>query len=47
MGLLMILASVSLVVVFLIIFIICVRKGQFDDNESPSVRLLWILKKYR
>jgi cbb3-type cytochrome oxidase maturation protein len=38
--LLMILASVSLGVVFLIIFIISVRKGQFDDNKSPSVRLL-------
>jgi cbb3-type cytochrome oxidase maturation protein len=36
----MILASVSLGVVFLIIFIISVRKGQFDDNESPSVRIL-------
>ncbi|HZD83977.1 MAG TPA: cbb3-type cytochrome oxidase assembly protein CcoS [Candidatus Angelobacter sp.] len=38
--LLMILASVSLGVVFLIIFIICVRKGQFDDYETPSVRIL-------
>ena len=38
--LLMILASVSLGVIFLIIFIISVRKGQFDDNESPSVRIL-------
>lgn len=37
---LMIICSVSLAVVFLIIFIISVKSGQFDDNESPAVRIL-------
>ncbi len=38
---LMILCSVSLAAVFLIIFVIGVRKGQFDDDESPAVRILF------
>ena len=37
---LMIICSVSLAVVFLIIFIYSARKGQFDDDESPAVRIL-------
>ncbi len=37
---LMILCSVSLAVVFLIIFIINVKNGQFEDDESPAVRIL-------
>lgn len=38
---LMILCSVSLAVVFLIIFIINAKKGQFEDDESPAVRILF------
>lgn len=37
---LMIICSVLLVVVFLIIFIISARSGQFEDDESPAVRIL-------
>ncbi len=37
---LMILCSVSLAVVFLIIFIVNAKRGQFDDDESPAVRIL-------
>ncbi|MGC4128800.1 MAG: cbb3-type cytochrome oxidase assembly protein CcoS [Bergeyella sp.] len=37
---LMILCSVSLAVVFLVIFIINAKKGQFEDDESPAVRIL-------
>ena len=36
---LMILCSVSLAVVFLIVFIVNVIKGQFEDDESPAVRI--------
>jgi cbb3-type cytochrome oxidase maturation protein len=36
----MILCSVTLAAVFLIIFIINARKGQFEDDESPAVRIL-------
>jgi len=38
---LMILCSVSLAAVFLVIFIIYARKGQFEDDESPAVRVLF------
>ncbi len=38
---LMIICSVSLAVIFLIIFIIGARKGQFEDDESPAVRMLF------
>ena len=38
---LMILCSVSLAVVFLIIFIVYARRGQFEDDESPAVRILF------
>jgi len=37
---LMIICSVSLAVIFLIIFIVGARSGQFDDDESPAVRML-------
>ncbi|WP_241773451.1 cbb3-type cytochrome oxidase assembly protein CcoS, partial [Chryseobacterium sp. Leaf394] len=33
---LMILCSVSLAAVFLVVFIIYARKGQFEDDESPA-----------
>lgn len=38
---LMIVCSVSLAVIFLIIFIIGARRGQFEDDESPAVRILF------
>lgn len=38
---LMILCSVSLAVVFLVLFIFGMKKGQFDDSESPAVRILF------
>ena len=31
---------VSVAVIFLIIFIVSVKKGQFEDDESPAVRIL-------
>lgn len=37
---LMILCSVSLALIFLVIFIISARNGQFEDDESPAVRIL-------
>lgn len=37
----MILCSVSLAAVFLIVFIVNARKGQFEDDESPAVRILF------
>lgn len=36
----MILCSVTLAVIFLIIFIVNAKKGQFEDDESPAVRIL-------
>lgn len=36
----MIICSVSLAVIFLIMFIINAKKGQFEDDESPAVRIL-------
>ncbi|WP_434980187.1 cbb3-type cytochrome oxidase assembly protein CcoS [Daejeonia sp. YH14] len=38
---LMILCSVSVAAVFLVIFIISARRGQFEDDESPAVRMLF------
>lgn len=37
----MILCSASLAAVFLVIFIINAKKGQFEDDESPAVRILF------
>ncbi|AID37321.1 putative cytochrome cbb3 oxidase maturation protein CcoS [Candidatus Walczuchella monophlebidarum] len=36
----MILVSVSLGLIFLVLFIISVIKGQFSEDESPAIRLL-------
>lgn len=36
----MIICSASLAVVFLIVFIINAKSGQFEDDESPAVRML-------
>lgn len=37
---LMVMASVSLAAVFLVLFLIGAKKGQFDEDESPAVRML-------
>ena len=36
----MIICSVSIAVIFLIVFIISAKNGQFDDDESQAVRIL-------
>lgn len=33
--------SIIVAVVFFIVFIIAVRNGQFDDDYTPSVRILF------
>ena len=33
--------SISVAVVFFIAFIVAVKKGQFDDGYTPSVRMLF------
>ncbi len=33
--------SITVAVFFFIVFIIAVRKGQFDDDYTPSVRMLF------
>lgn len=38
---LMILCSVSLAIIFLVLFIYGIKDGQFDDDESPAVRILF------
>lgn len=38
---LMIICSGSLAVVFLLVFIISAKRGQFEDDESPAVRILF------
>jgi len=37
---LMIIVSLSLAAIFLVIFIISLHNGQFDDDHSPAVRML-------
>lgn len=37
---LMIICSLTLAAVFLVIFIIGAKNGQFEDDESPAVRML-------
>ena len=37
---LMIIVSLILAATFLIIFIMSLRNGQFDDDHSPAVRML-------
>lgn len=39
--LLMILSSLSLGLIFLVIFLISVKNGQFDDCETPAIRILF------
>jgi len=34
-------ASLLLAIGFLIAFIVSVRKGQFDDQETPAIRMLF------
>lgn len=36
----MIFCSVTLAVIFLVIFIVNAKNGQFEDDESPAVRML-------
>ena len=38
----MIICSVSIAVIFLIVFIISAKNGQFDDDESHAVRILLV-----
>lgn len=33
--------SITVAVFFFIVFLIAVRKGQFDDDYTPSVRMLF------
>ncbi|MFA7686372.1 MAG: cbb3-type cytochrome oxidase assembly protein CcoS [Moheibacter sp.] len=44
---LMVIASVSLAAVFLALFLIGAKKGQFDEDESPAVRMLFEDKKLK
>lgn len=37
----MIVCSVSLAAIFLVVFIVYAKKGQFEDDESPAVRILF------
>jgi len=43
MSVIYIMLTISLLValVFLVAFIVAVRKGQFDDGYTPSVRMLF------
>ena len=42
---LLIIFSIIVALIFLISFIWAVRSGQFDDTDSPSVRILFDEKK--
>lgn len=42
---LLIIASVSVAILFLVIFIWAVKSGQFDDTVSPGIRMLFDDKK--
>jgi cbb3-type cytochrome oxidase maturation protein len=33
--------SITVAVFFFVVFILAVRKGQFDDDYTPSVRILF------
>jgi len=44
---LMIMVSVTFAVVFLALFILGARDGQFDEDESPAVRMLMDDKKVK
>jgi cbb3-type cytochrome oxidase maturation protein len=39
--LILVAASLTLAIGFLIAFIVSVRKGQFDDQETPAIRMLF------
>ena len=39
--LVLIAASLALAIGFLIAFIVSVKKGQFDDQETPAIRILF------
>ncbi|MCB0659054.1 MAG: cbb3-type cytochrome oxidase assembly protein CcoS [Saprospiraceae bacterium] len=47
MGVIFVLIGISLIVAggFLFAFIWAVRSGQYDDDYTPSVRILWDDKK--
>lgn len=34
-------ASISIAILFLVAFILSVKKGQYDDEKSPPVRMLF------
>ncbi|HNP21970.1 MAG TPA: cbb3-type cytochrome oxidase assembly protein CcoS [Panacibacter sp.] len=34
-------ASISIALLFLVAFILSVKKGQYDDEKSPPVRMLF------
>lgn len=34
-------ASISIALLFLVAFILSVKKGQYDDEQSPPVRMLF------
>lgn len=38
---LLLIASVTVAAIFLVGFLWCVRKGQYDDEKSPPVRMLF------
>lgn len=38
---LLLIASITVAAIFLIAFLWSVKKGQFDDEESPPVRILF------
>lgn len=44
---LMVISSVSLAVAFLVLFLIGAKNGQFDEGESPAVRMLMDDKKIK
>ncbi len=42
---LLLIASISVASLFLLGFIWCVKSGQYDDEESPPIRMLFDNKK--
>jgi cbb3-type cytochrome oxidase maturation protein len=42
---LMVLCSVSLALIFLAFFLYSLKNGQFDEDESPAIRMLFDNKK--
>lgn len=33
--------SIAVAIVFFVLFVLAVRKGQYDDSYTPSVRMLF------